>query len=75
MKKSRDASNLPALLLDLFLSTQTGNEDRLAFLNEVFAVSTEPEWLDHVQELLVDIIWLLGKRSYTFKLILMSILI
>jgi hypothetical protein len=54
IKSSGDTKQLSSLLLQI---CTIGNFE---VLNEIFEASNEPEWTEHIQELLIDVIWLLG---------------
>lgn len=57
-----DTSQLSPLLLEICSTNQ------LELLNEIFLSSNDPEWIEYIQELLIDIIWLLGNLNYKFEL-------
>ena len=57
MKTSGNVSELSNLLLQVCLTSN------FEVLNAIFLASTEPEWIEYIQELLIDAIWLLGIES------------
>lgn len=64
IKQSGNSSNLSHFLLDLMSKNEIESALRFELLNEIFSLSKEVEWVDHVQEALIDVIWLLGKSSF-----------
>ena len=59
IKQSGDISQLTPLLLEIFSSSFNG---RFELLNEIFSASNELEWIEYVQEQIIDVIWLLGNQ-------------
>jgi hypothetical protein len=59
IKQSGNLSQLNSLFLEIFSATFSG---RFELLNEILNASKEPEWIEHVQEQIIDIIWLLGNQ-------------
>lgn len=62
MKNNGESSNLSQLILTLLSNSEIQDSRRYDLLNEVFSLSNESEWVDHVQKILIDVFWLLGKR-------------
>lgn len=60
IKESGDTNHLSNILFEVFSTGEIENNLRL--LNEIFQASNEPEWIEYLQELVIDIIWTLGNH-------------